>query len=126
MNKTYFYLILARHFVLFFQAYDVNFFLEKALDHPRVRDEDVRCIPHSDCRLKALSVRSYDFRDSLNYICASLEKAVADHKIRGQEFKIVKQSQLIQNPETSEIDANRLALVEEAKGGEKTMIVFFL
>ena len=62
----------------------------------------------------------------MNYICASLEKAVADHKIRGQEFRIVKQSKLIQNPETSEIDANRLALVEEAKGGEKTMIVFFL
>ena len=103
----------------FFQAYDVNFFLERALTHPKVRQRELRCIPHSDSRLKSLSVNSYDFRDSLNYITASLDKAVADHKIRGQEFKIVKQSKLIRNPETLEIDPERLALVEEAKGGKK-------
>ena len=103
----------------FFQAYDVNFFLERALTHPKVRQRELRCIPHSDSRLKNLSVNSYDFRDSLNYITASLDKAVADHKIRRQEFKIVKQSKLIRNPETMEIDPERQALVEEAKGGKK-------
>ena len=55
------------------------------------------------------------FLDSLNYISASLDSAVADHKLRNQEFKITKQSDLVKNSR-GEFCEKRFSLVEEAKG----------
>lgn len=142
---------------LLLQAYDVNFFLNIGLNHPKVNKRYLKCIPQSDCRLKSLKINSFDFRgndkllltwkkgwkchfvvfsfsDSLNYISASLDSAVADHKLRNQEFKITKQSDLVKNSR-GEFCEKRFSLVEEAKGvfcysylsswGEQIIFFFF-
>ena len=47
---------------LLLQAYDVNFFLNIGLNHPKVNKRYLKCIPQSDCRLKSLKINSFDFR----------------------------------------------------------------
>ena len=65
--------------------------------------------------MKTFSLNSFDFRDSLAFLPASLDQCVQDLNRRGKEFRYLKQSTLVTDYVTKLIDKEKYDLLTKTK-----------